>query len=945
MKIGIISINIHTKTLNFACPLHTYAFQQFLFQHGIDNTVIDYRPIYDDDYNAKYPLFHYLDRGFGRSFEPEQWLEAETDPEKRDDLDKRFKLRREYVRHWLDLFYAREVRYDKFQEFIDDRYVKTDKCYTHDSLEYDDPGFDCYICVTDVIWKDNPGYGFDRGFFLASDTMKGKGKIAYAASRGPWSAWSNSKEKEFRRYVKDFDYISVREPSLKEHIDSFSEKKAEVVLDPVFLHDKEFYHNLAIPPKEKKYVLLYDVMEKATDSIIHAVRFAQAHGLQLIELSDRLENAYIPEGTWHEVRYDVGIEEWLGYIEHAEYVFTNSFHACCFSIIFEKEFFAGKRNGDKIDTVLDVFGLTWRRLDIDDDVSRDFEKIDYLAVGKILAQKRKESEDYILHAIESVRQKLEQEQKSEPESERKPKQEPEQGQEQKLEQKRKPKQEQKQEQKQERKQKPEQGQKKKKGIRDYVLYGLDSVKKQRGQANHPADDEEMGVIYYHSGAKATELSHCYQETEGKVVKTPKGAWEYKCSVKKDVPITLQKNGFSRKGYIFNGWNARVTLNKERHWYCTDGAFHTADEIASNCQLKKRLFHDCETIEPILPEDGKGTALVMKATWKNEKCIGDSGTDGLEYRIYYHSGIVAPGLSHSYDKTNGSVATTPKGALEYRCTIPIKNGTAVRLRNNWFTVEGYQFCGWNGRIKVDKEVFWYCSDFSFHTAGEIASNPGLQKHLFVNREIISYLPIYSAWGVNILVMEAVWKRSPSSNLNQDVVLSYVKTDYRVYYHSGTAAAEISCGYQETENCKVLKTPKGAWEYQCRELVKAGNSIQLKENQFRRKGYLFCGWNGRITAGKATYWYCTDDRFHTAKEISSNSNLRKYVYGDGEEITGLTVDARWGAVTLVMEAIWNAENLETENTKTETTEMENTKAETTETEITEAENMEEDENSDM
>ena len=40
MKIGIISINMYSKGLNFACPLHNYAFQQFLLKHGIESTVI-----------------------------------------------------------------------------------------------------------------------------------------------------------------------------------------------------------------------------------------------------------------------------------------------------------------------------------------------------------------------------------------------------------------------------------------------------------------------------------------------------------------------------------------------------------------------------------------------------------------------------------------------------------------------------------------------------------------------------------------------------------------------------------------------------------------------------------------------------------------------------------------------------------------------------------------
>jgi len=47
MNIGIISINAHTKVLNFASPLHSYAFQKFLEMHGYEDTVIiDYKPVY-----------------------------------------------------------------------------------------------------------------------------------------------------------------------------------------------------------------------------------------------------------------------------------------------------------------------------------------------------------------------------------------------------------------------------------------------------------------------------------------------------------------------------------------------------------------------------------------------------------------------------------------------------------------------------------------------------------------------------------------------------------------------------------------------------------------------------------------------------------------------------------------------------------------------------------
>ena len=101
----------------------------------------------------------------------------ELDP---DNWQRFTELRDEYQA----LYNERERRYDKFQNFIDTNYIKTDKIYDADLLEVEDPGFDCYICCTDVIWKKDPGFGFDRGFFLACSSLENKWKISYAASRG-----------------------------------------------------------------------------------------------------------------------------------------------------------------------------------------------------------------------------------------------------------------------------------------------------------------------------------------------------------------------------------------------------------------------------------------------------------------------------------------------------------------------------------------------------------------------------------------------------------------------------------------------------------------------------------------------------------------------------------------------------------------------------------------
>lgn len=55
MKIALISINAHTKVLNFASPLHTYVFQQFLLDNGIKTTIVDYKPVYFKNFDVEHP--------------------------------------------------------------------------------------------------------------------------------------------------------------------------------------------------------------------------------------------------------------------------------------------------------------------------------------------------------------------------------------------------------------------------------------------------------------------------------------------------------------------------------------------------------------------------------------------------------------------------------------------------------------------------------------------------------------------------------------------------------------------------------------------------------------------------------------------------------------------------------------------------------------------------
>ncbi len=298
----------------------------------------------------------------------------------------------------------REIRYDKFQNFINNNYIKTDICYNSDLLEVMDPGFDCYICATDVIWRKTRKWGFDRGFFLASTCMENKWKIAYSASRNTKVESTEEDTKLFFHYLDDIDYISVREENLKNYITENSNIKATTVLDPVLLHEKEFYKNIIEKPKEKNYVCIYYVEERAADTLTQGIEYAKKHHLKIIEISDDTTSRINDPDIEVEFKYAIGVEEWLGYLYYADAIFTNSFHCCCFGILFERELFAGYREEDKVENILKLFGINERYINQNTDVNK-LKPIDYKKVGKKLKDLRKHSSEFILNAIKEVSQK------------------------------------------------------------------------------------------------------------------------------------------------------------------------------------------------------------------------------------------------------------------------------------------------------------------------------------------------------------------------------------------------------------------------------------------------------------------------------------------------------------------------------------------------------------
>ncbi len=211
----------------------------------------------------------------------------------------------------------------------------------------------CYVVGSDQIWNPNITCGLRRAYFGAFEGVRKERVVAYAASLGGASL-PDRYGQEFAALLRNVDAVSLRETGAVPYVRQFFPGRVESVLDPVFLLGKEEWEKVERAPDRGKYILLYTTEpNRRMDGYARAL--AQRKGLAVVGLQ-------AAEDGGAEVDREAGPAEFLGYVHHAEYVVTNSFHAAAFSILFEKRFlvFAHSQVNERLVSVLALHGLEGR---------------------------------------------------------------------------------------------------------------------------------------------------------------------------------------------------------------------------------------------------------------------------------------------------------------------------------------------------------------------------------------------------------------------------------------------------------------------------------------------------------------------------------------------------------------------------------------------------------
>ncbi len=233
--------------------------------------------------------------------------------------------------------------------------------------------YDCIVVGSDQIWRRiyyapryrSVMYSIDpKDAFLRFASGWDIKRIVYAASFGvdDWE-YSLNETTSCARLLQKFDSVSLREKSGVENCTNYLGCKAEHVLDPTMLLEKDDYlelirvagisHDLSADNKMFCYIL---DRNNNKNRIINDI--SKNTGLSPIYMTGDIVDTIVQPP----------VEQWIAAINNSSVVVTDSFHACVFSIIFKKPFIAIGNKGrglSRFNSLLDTFNLKDRLIDED----------------------------------------------------------------------------------------------------------------------------------------------------------------------------------------------------------------------------------------------------------------------------------------------------------------------------------------------------------------------------------------------------------------------------------------------------------------------------------------------------------------------------------------------------------------------------------------------------
>lgn len=325
MKIGILTFH---NAVNIGAALQAYALDEYINDNLCESEIIDFIPESDTGIGTSI-VFKFL--------------------KKIKRIGMYFLNRKQYIRECKFIDFRKMMRISK--EKYEGDFEMRRACF--------DDKYSIIISGSDQILNTTLS-GNSTSYYL--DFWDGA-KVSYASSFGRIDV-SELELKLIENELPKFLRLSVREESGGQLIENITGIKAQLVLDPVFLLERDAWEKMISRKKNDNFIFAY-LMEK--DDKIN----------NLLEIMAKITNCSVITvyggGTQYDNLYgkvdkECGPLDFLEYINNAKFVVTNSFHGTAFSLIFGKKFICVRHSSrnTRLENILNLCGFPSKLLNLNE---------------------------------------------------------------------------------------------------------------------------------------------------------------------------------------------------------------------------------------------------------------------------------------------------------------------------------------------------------------------------------------------------------------------------------------------------------------------------------------------------------------------------------------------------------------------------------------------------
>lgn len=251
---------------------------------------------------------------------------------------------------------------------------------------------DLLLFGSDEIWNLKRSEFSKYPQFWGENLTSGN-RAAYAVSANGALDDKKNIPEGFKRSIRSFDLLSARDLSTKSALEVLSGRDVELVCDPTLLLDCDYYRTVQEPTTlSGDYILVYSYgLRIPKEAVAKIVSYAHANGLTLVSPGFCLD--------WCDKCLPVSAFGFLGLMDSAQAVVTDTFHGTLFSTIYRKRFVSFSGGAEKVRDHLVRGGLSDRDGSFENPVAILGVEPDYRVFNETSADLVASSNDYLKRCL------------------------------------------------------------------------------------------------------------------------------------------------------------------------------------------------------------------------------------------------------------------------------------------------------------------------------------------------------------------------------------------------------------------------------------------------------------------------------------------------------------------------------------------------------------------